>query len=189
VDDRLFWFFHAKPDSPHALTIAMIALTIVGGGWALVGLVPLAIVARTRRLAAAIAIIVATQSLVVVALKSVVMRVRPWRALGVAPVYDMPTDFSFPSGHAAGSFSVAAFVTVVVLSTPSFSRRARVALVAIVVALATSIAASRLYLGVHYASDVAAGALIGALIGALGGKAYVRYTRARARRSTRTPEL
>ncbi|MEI7885424.1 MAG: phosphatase PAP2 family protein [Clostridia bacterium] len=64
-----------------------------------------------------------------------------------------PSDYSFPSGHSMSAFAAA---------TVLFSIHPRWVLAYF---LAGCIAFSRLYLLVHYPSDVLAGALIGILIG------------------------
>lgn len=66
-----------------------------------------------------------------------------------------PTDFSFPSQHAAMAFAAATILTMV--------DRKRWWLYFIVAGL---IAVSRVYLECHYVSDVVAGALIGTAIAA-----------------------
>lgn len=63
----------------------------------------------------------------------------------------LPTSTSFPSGHAASAF---AFATGVALERPDVGVP--------LLGLAGAIAYSRVYVGVHYPSDVIAGALIGA---------------------------
>jgi undecaprenyl-diphosphatase len=66
-----------------------------------------------------------------------------------------PTGLSFPSSHSSSSFAAArAFGTL--LPSP------------VLYAGAVSMAFSRLYLGVHYPSDVAAGAALGTVVGSLG---------------------
>ncbi|MES9522603.1 bifunctional phosphatase PAP2/diacylglycerol kinase family protein [Streptomyces capoamus] len=62
-----------------------------------------------------------------------------------------PITTSFPSGHAA---SAAAFATGVALESPAWG--------AAVAPVAFSVAASRVYTGVHFPSDVLAGAALGA---------------------------
>ena len=71
-----------------------------------------------------------------------------------APVISMPADLSFPSSHAmvAAAFAVALSLR----PRPSSTVVAAAALAALVVAL------SRMYLQVHYPSDVVAGAAAGA---------------------------
>ncbi|MER6027701.1 phosphatase PAP2 family protein [Streptomyces sp. NPDC001851] len=83
-----------------------------------------------------------------------------------------PITTSFPSGHAA---SAAAFATGVALESPVWG--------AAVVPVAFSVAASRVYTGVHFPSDVLAGAALGA-----GAAFLVRRlvpTRAQVRRPAR----
>ena len=66
-----------------------------------------------------------------------------------------PTGLSFPSSHATSSFAAArAFGPL--LPAP------------VLYAAAVAMGASRLYLGVHYPSDVAAGAALGTVLGSLG---------------------
>jgi undecaprenyl-diphosphatase len=69
-------------------------------------------------------------------------------------------SFSFPSGHAAGS--AALYVTfAVVVGRHLRTLRARIWLLASTATLAVAIGLSRIYLGVHYPSDVASGLVFG----------------------------
>ena len=65
------------------------------------------------------------------------------------------SGFSFPSGHAMVSLTVYGALAFVILATTK-SRRARVLVLATAAALVLAIGFSRLYLGVHYVSDVLA---------------------------------
>lgn len=95
---------------------------------------------------------------VLVVAKYVVGRTRPpsWIAVIVED------GFSFPSGHATGSFGVAVLVSWMIGRWVLRAWAARVALWAIALAVACLVAFSRIYLGVHYVSDVVAGAFLGA---------------------------
>jgi membrane-associated phospholipid phosphatase len=66
-----------------------------------------------------------------------------------------PTGLSFPSSHATSSFAAARAFGRLLPAPPLY-------------AAAAAMGASRLYLGVHYPSDVAAGAALGAVLGSLG---------------------
>jgi len=91
-------------------------------------------------------------------LKLVYHRVRPQAFFG----YAQPGGYGFPSGHAMMSccfYGVAAAIL-----TPRIRRRAgRVLAWTAVGLLAAALGLSRLYLGVHYPSDVLAGYLAGAI--------------------------
>ncbi|MDQ6709502.1 MAG: phosphatase PAP2 family protein [Candidatus Dormibacteraeota bacterium] len=80
-----------------------------------------------------------------------------------------PGGSSFPSGHVANS---TALYLAILLAVFVFvrRRRLRVLLLAVALVLVTAIAVSRIYLGLHYPSDIAAGFLIG-----VGWALIVRY--------------
>ena len=87
-------------------------------------------------------------------LKNVIGRVRPYDFAGnIDLLVDRLSDFSFPSGHTLCSFEGAFAV---------FIRNKKWGIAAIVFAFL--IALSRLYLYVHYPSDVLVGALMGIAI-------------------------
>lgn len=71
--------------------------------------------------------------------------------------------FSFPSGHASLSM-VAYGILAVLVSRSSLSRGTRRAVVGVVVPLVFLIGLSRVWLGVHYPSDVIAGWVAGATV-------------------------
>ncbi len=91
-----------------------------------------------------------------VLLKNIVNRVRPYDAYAFLHILVAPEkDASFPSGHSSIAFSVA-MIYYYSLSNHKLG-------IAFVV-LAAFIALSRLYVGVHYPSDVIAGTACGILI-------------------------
>lgn len=88
-------------------------------------------------------------------LKNAVARIRPYDLnSGVELLVNALSDYSFPSGHTLASFEAATVLLI---------RDKRLGIPALV--LAVLIALSRLYLYVHYPTDVLAGALLGTAIG------------------------
>lgn len=88
-------------------------------------------------------------------LKPYVDRVRPYEVLsGLQCLIPAEADASFPSGHASAAFASA------VVIYKSCKRWLGIP----VLTLAFVIAVTRLYVGVHYPSDVIAGMVIGTLI-------------------------
>jgi len=152
----------------------MVAATVLGEGWTAAVLLPLLAWGRTRRFAFWLTVAVVAQGLSVWELKRVVGRTRPWIALDLPTPFMKPSDFSFPSGHAAGCFCVAGFLALALpVAWPDARLRGR-AVVGLATGLAVLIALSRVYLGAHFPSDVIAGAFLGALVGALAGQLYAR---------------
>ena len=93
-------------------------------------------------------------------LKPLVGRIRPFAVnTAVELLVKAPLDSSFPSGHTAASF--AAVFALKAAGSPLWKPALAVAVV---------IAFSRLYLYVHWPSDVLAGVLLGAAVGWAGAK-------------------
>ena len=84
-------------------------------------------------------------------LKNLVCRQRPcWIDSTVTLLVKNPSDYSFPSGHSMNSFTAAVTIWF-------YHKRAGAAAIAV----ATLIAFSRLYVGVHYPTDVLGGMFVG----------------------------
>ncbi len=162
LDTAILLWIHEHLAHPVADAVMAFITRLGDAGfcWILLALVLLCI-PKTRKAGAAIAIALTLTLLIGnLALKPLVARVRPFLAnpsfaLIIAP----PSGFSFPSGHTMASFASACALL-------GYSKRAGFA----ALALAVLIAFSRLYLLVHYPTDVLAGAVIGAAIGFLAVK-------------------
>lgn len=91
-------------------------------------------------------------------LKNVIGRIRPYEIItGLECIIKHASDASFPSGHTGASIAAA---TVYVKELPK-----KFSIPALVLAILISL--SRLYVGIHYPTDVIAGAIIGAALGIL----------------------
>ncbi len=112
---------------------------------------------RGRRADAVFAVMaMATAGLVFTGLKMVLDRSRP----PVASRLVSASNESLPSGHA--TMSVVVIGTVVVLAWAGLGSAARVAVTIAAAAWVGAVGATRVYLGVHWFSDVIAGWLVGA---------------------------
>lgn len=97
-------------------------------------------------------------------LKISVGRVRPYEAVGFTDLLiNHLSDNSFPSGHTSYS---ASFATIIILLAKSKPLKYYVGILAILIAF------SRLYLYVHYPTDVLVGAVVGMAIGVGAIKIY-----------------
>jgi len=129
-------------------TVAMAILAVVVGAWCWW---------RGRRADAVLAVgAMAGASLVFRLLKALLARDRP-------PVADhlvVETNESLPSGHA--TMSIVVVGTIVVLAWAGRSTLGRAAMVVVAAAWIGAVGATRVYLGVHWISDVLAGWAVGA---------------------------
>jgi undecaprenyl-diphosphatase len=158
-DDRVLRFLgaHRIP----WLEAAMLEVTFLGTGTVVIVMAAVAalFLALTRQRTAAWLLLWATIGALLVntALKHVFDRPRP--RLFEWGTHAMTT--SFPSGHAMSAAAV--YGTVALLAARLTPRRGvRAAVYGVCALLVALVAFSRLYLGVHYPSDVAAGLVVGA---------------------------
>lgn len=94
-------------------------------------------------------------------IKNVIARPRPYDAIaGIESVVSHLSDYSFPSGHSLCCFEAA---TALAMNRTKWAIPAYVG--------AVLVAVSRLFLFVHYPTDVICGALLGVLFGVLGSLA------------------
>ncbi|KOR26509.1 phosphatase PAP2 family protein [Clostridium sporogenes] len=155
VDIYILDFIH-KNIANNFLDKIMIFITSIGNlGLIWIGISLLLLISKRYRKVGVLCIASLFLSSLIgeVLLKNLVQRGRPFTAVeGINLLIKAPKSFSFPSGHTASSFAVA---TVVGRKIEKFKLPIYI--------LAIAIAFSRLYLYVHYPSDVLVGALIGVI--------------------------
>ena len=99
-----------------------------------------------------------------VGLKPLIARSRPFNYRDIALLVAIPKDYSFPSGHAA---------IFMALTSSLFYSKVRSWPLFLLLTLVVGF--SRLYLYVHFPSDVICGFALGWLAGHLGNKLYLKF--------------
>lgn len=160
LDNSILQFIQINMRSSIGDTI-MTSLTYLGSGGAIWLIIGLALLISKRNRKYGFMIITALILCYVIgnlSLKNLVARTRPFDVIPLLEglLITPPIDFSFPSGHTMCSFAA---------STVIFYMNKRIGIFALI--LSSFIGFSRLYLYVHYPSDVFGGMIIGILIGIL----------------------
>lgn len=157
---------HLRMDWLTALLTRYTNLGEAGVIWIVIALIFL-LIPKTRKAGllslAAMLICYVCNDLVI---KNLAMRPRPFLSVeGLLPLIQKPDSYSFPSGHSCSSFAAAS-----VWAQTLEGRWAKGAKILLLV-MAMLMALSRLYVGVHYPTDV----LVGSLLGVLGGWLVCRW--------------
>lgn len=154
------------------LTPVMKAITSLGnGGWFWIVLSVLLLCFKKTRKAGVYALIaLAVGALITnLCLKNWVCRIRPYEVVdGLHILIGAPHDWSFPSGHTTASFAAG------MIYYKTLPREYGIA----ALGLAVLIGFSRLYVGVHYPTDVLGGLVVGMVAAMLTyylGEKYVKY--------------
>ncbi|MFH0797997.1 MAG: phosphatase PAP2 family protein [Candidatus Woesearchaeota archaeon] len=150
IDDKLALFFNQHSNA--WLTAFFKFFTYIGSG--LSAVIPLIIIAlwvsKKREYIIPLALGALATLALCYGLKIVAARPRPYESLKFMPMVSHFSSKSFPSLHASMSFSTLPVLLKVFGSLRYFW-----------IAVISLVAFSRVYLGVHYVSDVIAGAMIG----------------------------
>jgi membrane-associated phospholipid phosphatase len=172
--------YSRTPGSTRFFTTMTIIGTPVPLGLILAIVVAILLAKRRWRWAVYLAFTAGVGSLLNLELKAYFHRARP----ELAEALRHASGFSFPSGHAMGSTVVfGALAYLAVRTLPGW--RLRAAALALAVSLIVAIASSRIYLGVHWISDVGGGIAAGLLWVTTSTVAYETFRRIRLIRALR----
>ncbi len=153
-DEQVRFLIH-QAASP-TLTTLMGAITMLGASGVLLPLGSCVVLgflwASWRRGAVLFLVTMAGATVLNVVLKLSFHRTRPTSFFDIP----LPTSYSFPSGHAMLTFCFYG-VLAALLTARISARAARLAIWSVATAVIVLVGISRVYLGVHYPSDVVAG--------------------------------
>lgn len=177
---------HASP----ALTHIALALSWIGSPLVLVPVISSAAIAlwllRLRRDAALLILGIGGSGLLDIVLKLHFRRVRPDVPWALATEH----SFSFPSGHSVGAVVLYGLLTYLLWSHLRDALQ-RIAVIAGALLLVAGIGGSRVYLGVHFPTDIAAGYGVGLLwlLPLISGAEFVAREESRTGSATVTPPV
>lgn len=152
MDETLLTFFNQTLAHP-LLDGLMLSLSLAAMGfYPLLGLV-LTATPTYRRVGLAVVMALVASLIWTLGFQFTISRLRPQEVRLIWPMSHFP---SYPSGHAAASFAIALVIALHLRQPIGWG---------ITLIGASLVALSRIYLGLHYPSDVLAGSVLGASVG------------------------
>ncbi len=159
----------------------------------------LLIIPKTRSIGIMTAISLAIEAILNnVILKNLVARTRPYEAIeGLVNIIEKQKDFSFPSGHTGSTFAVSGVILVIALfGMPIIAKEGNLIreksslamrIIAVVfIIYSVLLGFSRLYVGVHYPTDVLAGLALGLITSVIAYLVYQLILKKTANKKTRS---
>ena len=157
LDGGFLLFLQESVRNPILDSIMIFITSLGNGGMIWIAATILLLIPKKTRKAGVMSAVALLGSLIINnnIVKNIVQRPRPFVTFtDLQIIIPTPSEFSFPSGHTSSSFAAAAV----------FYRHLPKKLGLPAVILAGLIGFSRLYVGVHYPTDVIAGVLMGILL-------------------------
>ena len=147
------WFQQARQPGWTVLFKTFAAIGGTSGMWVIAGTMTVILLLRKERASAVYVLVtILGGALLNLALKGMFARARPDLTVAIA----QGRWYSFPSGHAMGSFISCGAVSYI-LMRQKWTWKMKSAALAAAVTIVVLVGLSRVYLGVHWASDIAGG--------------------------------
>jgi undecaprenyl-diphosphatase len=147
------WFAHGHQPAMIVLLRSATTIGSLGSLAAIVVVMAVVLLVRKERASAIFVVVTAgVGALLNLGLKMIFARARPDLASALA----VARGYSFPSGHAMDSFVTFGALVCIALRQP-WPWKAKSAVLAIALTMVVLVGLSRVYLGVHWASDIAGG--------------------------------
>lgn len=138
------------------VTVMTKIITNFGGAIVLISICLIAlIVLKNKKYGIAMSVNLITVTLINIIIKNIVCRERP----NVLRLVE-ESGYSFPSGHSMASMAFYGFLIYLIYNSKIKNKKIKIALCTAIGTLIVLIGLSRIYVGVHYASDVLAGFII-----------------------------
>ena len=170
--------------------IALIALVII-----------LLLIPKMRQVGIIAAVSIAFEAIITnLFIKNIVARTRPYDSVdGLVCLIGKQKDYSFPSGHSGAAFAVAGVLIVIaLLGLPAMAEEGKITrtkmtlayklFAVLMIIYAVVLAFSRMYVGVHYPTDILGGTLLGVATSFIAYFAYHVTIRKISVRKTRKAE-
>lgn len=155
IIDTIVYNFVVLKLRKEPLTTIMKIITNLGGAYFLIGITILSIIfLKDKKISLLISLNLVISTILNILLKNIIQRPRPE---GYRLIEE--TGYSFPSGHSMVSMAFYGFIIYLIWKKVE-NKKIKYTLCTILTILMLAIGISRIYLGVHYASDVIAGFLI-----------------------------
>ena len=153
--DSLIYNFIIKYRSPFLTTFFKIITFFASVEWFVVLIILILVFNKERKLNVVMILYLIAIVIITLIMKNVFIRERPYELMIIEE-----TGYSFPSGHSSVSLAFYGFVAYLVYLS-KYSKKKKIIISSLLLLLSFLIGISRIYLGVHYPTDVLAGFMVG----------------------------
>ena len=155
IIDQNIYNFIIKYKSPFLTFFFKFITYYASGEWFIILCILVFFFYKDKKFKIVIPIYIVGIGLITILMKNIFVRVRPFDLMIIEEV-----GYSFPSGHSSASIAFYGLVAYLIYKS-DWQRYKKILIIVILLLLSLLIGISRIYLGVHYPSDVLAGFMVG----------------------------